>query len=67
MALPATGSTISMGVIRNYFVSAAGGSRTSSYTISVLGTYIGISAGNTILMSSSFGGYYFWDSASLGD
>tara|TARA_R110001606_G_scaffold370195_1_gene526484 strand:- start:689 stop:892 length:204 start_codon:yes stop_codon:yes gene_type:complete len=67
MALPATGSTISMGVIRDYFVSAAGGSRTSSYTISVLGTYIGISAGTTILMSDSFGGYFFWDSASLGD
>lgn len=67
MALPATGSTISMGVIRNYFVSAEGGSRASSYTISVLGTYIGIGAGTTILMSTSFGGYYFWDSASLGD
>jgi hypothetical protein len=67
MALPATGSTISMGVIRNYFVSAEGGSRASSYTIHILGTYIGISYGNTILMSGSFGGYYFWDSASLGD
>lgn len=56
MALPATGSTISMSTIRNYFVSGGYG---SSYTISVLGTYIGISAGSTISMSSSFGGFYF--------
>lgn len=56
MALPATGSTISMSTIRNYFV---GGGFASSYTISVLGTYIGISSGTTISMSSSFGGYYF--------
>jgi len=67
MALPATGSTISIGEIRDYFVSGPGGGRTSSYVISVLGTYIGISAGNTILMSDSFGGYYFWNSAALGD
>jgi len=56
MALPATGSTISIGEIRNYFVA---GGYTSSYTISVLGTYIGISAGTTISMSASFGGFYF--------
>jgi hypothetical protein len=42
--------------IRDYFV---GGGFASSYTISVLGTYIGITAGTTISMSSSFGGYYF--------
>lgn len=56
MALPPTGSTISMSTIRNYFVA---GGYASSYTISVLGTYIGISSGNTISMSSSFGGFYF--------
>jgi len=56
MALPATGNTISMSDIRNYFVN---GGFASSYTISVLGTYIGISAGTTISMSSTFGGYYF--------
>ena len=56
MALPATGSTISMTDIRDYFV---GGGFASSYTISVLGTYIGISSGTQISMSSSFGGYYF--------
>ena len=55
MALPPTGSTITMSQIRNYFVTRF----PSSYTISVLGTYIGISAGTTISMSSSFGGYYF--------
>ena len=56
MALPPTGSTISMSTIRNYFVA---GGFSSSYTISVLGTYIGISAGSVISMSASFGGYYF--------
>ena len=56
MALPATGNTISMSDIRNYFVN---GGFASSYTIGVLGTYIGISTGTTISMSSSFGGYYF--------
>jgi hypothetical protein len=56
MALPATGSTISMTNINNYFVA---GGFTSSFVLSVLGTYIGISAGTTISMSSSFGGYYF--------
>ena len=55
MALPATGSTISMTTIRDYFVSAY----PSSYVLGVLGTYIGISQGTTISMSSSFGGYYF--------
>tara|TARA_B100001287_G_scaffold275862_1_gene284772 strand:+ start:3552 stop:3734 length:183 start_codon:yes stop_codon:yes gene_type:complete len=56
MALPATGDTISMTDINNYFV---GGGFASSFTISVLGTYIGVTAGNTISMSSTFGGYYF--------
>jgi hypothetical protein len=45
-----------MSDIRNYFVS---GGFASSYTISVLGTYISISAGSTISMSASFGGFYF--------
>lgn len=56
MALPPTGSTITMTQIRNYFVV---GGFASSFTISVLGTYIGISAGSVISMSASFGGYYF--------
>jgi hypothetical protein len=56
MALPPTGDPITMSEIRNYFYN---GGFASSYTISVLGTYIGISAGTTITMSSTFGGYYF--------
>ena len=56
MALPLTGDQITMSEIRNYFYNAG---EASSYTISVLGTYIGISSGTQISMSSSFGGYYF--------
>ncbi len=54
MALPATGSTITMSQIRNYFSAGSG-----TIAIGTLGTYIGISQGNVISMSSSFGGYYF--------
>jgi len=54
MALPATGDTITMSQVRNYF----GGSSTP-ITMSGLGTYISITAGNTVSLSSSFGGYYF--------
>lgn len=56
MALPATGSTITMSDIRDYFVS---GGYASSYVLGVLGTYLSISQGTTITMSSTFGGYYF--------
>lgn len=58
MALPATGSTISMTDIESYFVA---GGFASSFTISVLGTYISpsVTAGDQISMSSTFGGYYF--------
>ena len=51
MALPPTGSTITMSQIRNYF-----GSSTTPITMSFLGTFLGISAGTTIAMSSTFGG-----------
>lgn len=54
MALPATGSTITMSQIRNYF----GGSFTPISLRANLGAYLGISSG-TITMSSTFGGYYF--------
>ena len=53
MALPATGATISMSDLRNFFVSEG---QASSYILGILGTYIGISQGNIISMSSSFGG-----------
>lgn len=56
MALPPTGSTITIGEIRNYFVS---GGYSSSYVLGVLGTYIGVSQGTTLPMSSTFGGFYF--------
>jgi hypothetical protein len=51
MALPPTGSTITMSQIRNYF-----GVSTTPITMSGLGTYIGISVGTTISMSITFGG-----------
>ena len=54
MALPATGSTITMSQIRNYF--SAGN---STIAMGTLGVYIGITSGNVVSMSSSFGGYYF--------
>lgn len=53
MALPATGSTITMSDIRNFFLFEG---EASSYTLGILGTYIGIAQGNTISMSASFGG-----------
>jgi hypothetical protein len=55
MALPPTGSTITMSQIRNYF----GSSTTPINLGGTLGPFIGISNGNTISMSASFGGYYF--------
>lgn len=54
MPLPPTGSTITMLQIRNYFSST-----TTPIVLGQLGTFIGISQGTTILMSASFGGYYF--------
>jgi hypothetical protein len=54
MALPATGSTITMSQIRNYF--SAGN---STIAMGTLGVYIGITQGSVVSMSSSFGGYYF--------
>jgi hypothetical protein len=51
MALPPTGSTITMTQIRNYF-----GGSTTPITMSFLGTFMGISVGTTIAMSQTFGG-----------
>lgn len=56
MALPPTGSTITMSQIRNYFT----GSGVTPISLGgTLGPFIGISVGTTITMSSTFGGYYF--------
>jgi ABC-type phosphate/phosphonate transport system permease subunit len=51
MALPPTGSTITMSEIRNYF-----GNASTPITMSFLGTFLGISVGTTIAMSATFGG-----------
>lgn len=51
MALPPTGSTITMSEIRNYF-----GSSAVPISMSTLGTFLGISVGTQIQMSSTFGG-----------
>ncbi len=52
MALPATGTTI-----RQYAdVSVYFGGPASNVTLSLLGTYVGITAGNTVSLSASFGG-----------
>jgi hypothetical protein len=52
MALPATGTSI-----RQYAdVSVYFGGPSTNVAISLLGTYIGITAGNTISLSSSVGG-----------
>jgi len=57
MALPPTGSTISIGQIRNYFVA---GGFSSTYALGQQGNvYLGISVGTTISMSATFGGFYF--------
>ena len=55
MALPNTGSTITMSQISNYFSGPSSGISLSFD----LGPYIGLSNQSTISMSSSFGGYYF--------
>lgn len=54
MALPATGSTITMTDIEQYFTLQG---EASSFVLGILGTYIGIATGTTISMSGSFGGY----------
>ncbi len=51
MALPPTGSTITMSQVRNYF----GGSATP-ITMSFLGTYIGITVNTQVRLSTDFGG-----------
>lgn len=51
MALPPTGSAITMSAIATYF-----GASTSNIAMGTLGTYLGISVGTTIQMSVTFGG-----------
>lgn len=51
MALPPTGTTITMSEIRNFF-----GDSSTPITMSFLGTFVGISVGTVIPMSETFGG-----------
>jgi len=53
MAIPATGSAVTMTQINTYFV---GEGQSASFVLGTLGTYLGISSGTTINMSSTFGG-----------
>lgn len=53
MVLPATGSQISMNQVQIYYGFGSGTQR----DLSQLGTYVGITAGNTVYLSASFGGH----------
>jgi hypothetical protein len=53
MAIPDTGSAVTMTNINNYFI---GEGETSTFILGSLGTYLGISTGTTVSMSSTFGG-----------
>jgi hypothetical protein len=52
MALPATGSQISINQVQIHYGYTSGSTR----TMSQLGTHVGITAGGTVLLSSTFGG-----------
>jgi hypothetical protein len=51
MALPATGITITMGTVRNYF------GLTGTITLSTLGAFISPSVTTEIKLSATFGGW----------
>ena len=51
MALPATGSTISMSTVRNYF------GLSGTISLSTLGAYISPSVTSNIKLSATFGGW----------
>ena len=52
MALPATGSQISINQVQIHY----GFTSQSTRSMSKLGPQVGISAGNTVFLSASFGG-----------
>lgn len=52
MALPATGSQISINQVQIHY----GFTSQSTRSMSQLGPQVGISAGNTVFLSASFGG-----------
>jgi len=51
MALPATGATITMGGVRNYF------GLSGNISMSTLGAYISPSVSTNIALSATFGGW----------
>ena len=51
MALPATGATMTMGTVRNYF------SLSGTVSLSQLGNYISPSVTTNIKLSATFGGW----------
>lgn len=51
MALPATGATITMGTVRNYF------GLSGQISLSTLGAYISPSVTTNIQLSATFGGW----------
>ena len=51
MALPATGSVITMGTVRNYF------GLSGTVSMSTLGNYISPSVTSNIKLSATFGGW----------
>lgn len=51
MALPATGSTLSMGTVRNYF------GLSGTVSLSTLGAFISPSVSTNIRLSATFGGW----------
>lgn len=52
MALPATGTTISINQVQIYYGFASGSTR----SLGQLGPQVGITLGNTVMLSNSFGG-----------
>ena len=52
MALPATGTTISINQVQVYYGFASGSTR----SLGQLGPQVGITLGNTVRLSASFGG-----------
>lgn len=52
MALPATGTQISMNQVQTHYGYTSGTQR----SMSQLGTHVGITAGNPVKLSESFGG-----------
>lgn len=53
MALPATGTTISINQVQIYYGFVSG----TTKSMGQLGPQVGIVAGNTVMLSASFGGH----------